>query len=109
MSGKILFDWIEAYNKKAGEQFTLLPNATMWANNEHGIVTWEIKDGEFWLRHCSCDYKYWLPVMYGFIKSAGFNRALTLIKRNTAAYTRLTGARYIGDIGEWHLMMWEVR
>ena len=104
-----IWDWIDLYNRKAGEQFALLPNATMWANNEHGIVTWQIMDGKFWIRHCSCDYKHWMPIVKEFVKGLGFTHAFTLIKRDHKAYSRLTKAQYVGDIDDWHLMMWEVQ
>ena len=103
-----ILDWVQAYNKKAGEQFNLLPDATMWADHKHGIVSWEIKDGNFWIRHCSCDFRYWLPILNSFAKSLGFTYALTLTKRNYKAYERLTGAKYIDDVDGWHLFKWEV-
>lgn len=107
-TGKTLIDWIDLYNKKSGEQFCLLPNATMWADHKHGIVTWEVKEGQFWIRHCSCDFRYWLPILNEFVKSLGFTYALTTTRRNPQAYTRLTGAKHIGEMNDRHLFMWEV-
>jgi hypothetical protein len=105
---KTIFDWVEAYGKKAGEPFELLPNATLWADHKHGIVTWEIVNGEFWVRHCSCDYKHWFPIVHSFAKGLGYKYALTLTKRNPIAYARLTGAKHMGDINDDHLFTWEV-
>ena len=103
-----LSEWINSYERKAGEPFNLLPDSTMWADHKHGIVTWEIKHGNFWLRHCSCDFRFWMPIINGFVKTLGFAYALTLTKRNPVAYARLTGAKHIGDVDGWHLFKWEV-
>ena len=101
-------DWINSYHKKAGEPFQVFDNATLWADHRHGVVTWEIADGEFWVRHCSCDFKFWLPIISAFAREIGFKYMLTCTKRNKEAYARLSGATYVGEDEGYHKFRLEV-
>lgn len=107
-TGKTLIDWIELYNKKSKEQFCLLPEATMWATNEHGFITWQIVGGELWVRHCSCDAKYWLPIIVSFANGIGAKRILTTTRRNPKAMMKVLGCEYLGEKLGRHVLMLEV-
>lgn len=108
-TGKNINDWIDLYNKKSGEQFCLLPNATMWADHKHGFVTWEMINGIFWIRHCSCDAKYWKPIILSFCRGIGISHIYTLTRRNPQAMAKAIGCNDTGEIIDgWHILMLEV-
>ena len=108
-TGKSLNDWIDLYNKKSGEQFCLLPDATMWADHKHGFVTWEIKDGILWIRHSSCDVSYWKPILLSFARGLRIPYICGMTKRNPKAMAKVTGFEATGQIIDgWHILALEV-
>lgn len=110
-----LSGWIERYERKTGEAFTIPPEFQLAFDPQHGFFAFGFSmwQGKEWLELCSTSVDSWQWVFDSVIDTVRANNlagCLAKTNRNHKAFGKVLGAKYQGiDIDGSHVFTWEVQ
>jgi len=88
---------IKKYLDKSGDSFIYEDNIVV---NEHGFMSWNIKENKLVLLNVYGNGKYWDDFSITLAKKLGLKGILTATRRSPKAFTRKFGYKITGHILE---------
>ena len=110
-----LQEWIDRYESKTGDTFSVADGFKFAFDEEHGFFVFGFTEwnGKAWLQFGATCVNSWKWIFESVIDTVKLNNlagCLTLTKANPKAYARLTGAKYqCTDNEGYHVFTWEVQ